>query len=290
MGLDELEQQPRPPAAGGGPDDHRPQVARAEGLDGDGTAARGGAPEQRAQGRLAPQRRVGDRRDVPVVAQLVEGHRQGELHGAPALHVRLAPGELLHRPLGRDPGPAARRPARAVVHGELEAQAGRLADRVSFSANHSGPRYSTGPFGMPVPASKLITPPTPTRLMASRSRVMPSRVTCPFIQCQSTHGRAESGGCEEGSLEVGGEPAARAARGDAYATTPVATVPLRKSRRDGFFAGSRLPWVDDDLLSAWVSAPHHAASPAAGVGLRPSRCRTASAGAATAWRWPRRRS
>ncbi len=61
---------------------------------------------------------------------------------------------------------------------------------------------------------------------------MPSFVTCPFIQNQSTHGRAESGGSRKDASRSPGEPAARAARGTAYATTPAATVPLRKSRRD----------------------------------------------------------
>ena len=39
------------------------------------------------------------------------------------------------------------------------------------------------------------TPPTPTRAMASRSRVIPSAETLPFIQCHQVCGRAEAGGC-----------------------------------------------------------------------------------------------
>src|ERR1051325_6647058 len=40
----------------------------------------------------------------------------------------------------------------------------------------------------------MSTPPNPTRSIASKSAVMPSRVMLPSIQNQLIHGRAESGG------------------------------------------------------------------------------------------------
>src|SRR5437868_3055022 len=40
----------------------------------------------------------------------------------------------------------------------------------------------------------IITPPIPTRSIASRSAVIPLLVTFPFSQNQNTHGRADGGG------------------------------------------------------------------------------------------------
>ena len=115
--------------------------------------------------------------------------------------------------------------------------------RAASARTTPGPRYWTGPFGMPVPASKLTTPPMPTRLMASRSSVMPSLVTWPFIQNQRTQGRADSGGWRKAASRSPTERAPGAGRGAARATTPVAAVYLRKARRDGFFARSGLSWA-----------------------------------------------
>src|SRR5260221_8391067 len=58
----------------------------------------------------------------------------------------------------------------------------------TFGASRSPDRMS------PMLASNCWTPPMPTRFIHSRSRVIPSRVTLPFIQCHHTRGRAASGG------------------------------------------------------------------------------------------------
>ena len=52
------------------------------------------------------------------------------------------------------------------------------------SALHSGVIKSTGPSGAVIPTLKTNTPPTPTRAIASRSAVMPSREILPLTQNQ----------------------------------------------------------------------------------------------------------
>jgi hypothetical protein len=64
----------------------------------------------------------------------------------------------------------------------------------SINSRHSGLKNFTGPARMPQSTLKICAPPMPTRFMASRSAVMPSRVTFPFIQCHQVCGLAESGG------------------------------------------------------------------------------------------------
>ena len=55
-------------------------------------------------------------------------------------------------------------------------------------AHHSSLAYSTGPFGVPSCVFHRVKPPRPMRFMSSRSRVIASRVTCPFIQCHQVCG------------------------------------------------------------------------------------------------------
>src|SRR3954447_4020174 len=71
-----------------------------------------------------------------------------------------------------------------------------------FNSSHSSLKYSIGPFGIPVPASKLKTPPMPIRCIASRSRVIPCFEILPFIQNQKTCGFAEDGGSMKSSSRV----------------------------------------------------------------------------------------
>src|SRR5688572_17449206 len=54
-------------------------------------------------------------------------------------------------------------------------------------------RFSTN-CGVPSEPSNICIPPIPTRFIHSRSAVIPSRVTLPFIQCHQTRGLASSGG------------------------------------------------------------------------------------------------
>ena len=54
-------------------------------------------------------------------------------------------------------------------------------------------RFSTN-CGVPSEPSNICIPPMPTRSIHSRSAVIPSRVTLPFIQCHQTRGFASSGG------------------------------------------------------------------------------------------------
>ena len=61
-------------------------------------------------------------------------------------------------------------------------------------SNHASLANRTFPSGMPVGTSKMYAPPTPARAIASRSAVMPSLVTFPFIQCHHTCDRADGGG------------------------------------------------------------------------------------------------
>src|SRR5215813_5740391 len=51
-----------------------------------------------------------------------------------------------------------------------------------------------GPLGVPWSTSMIITPPIPTRLIASRSAVIPLLLMFPFNQNQKIQGRAEGGG------------------------------------------------------------------------------------------------
>ena len=52
----------------------------------------------------------------------------------------------------------------------------------------------TGPAGIPWSTLNISAPPRPTLDIASRSAVMPLRVTFPFIQCHHVCGLAEDGG------------------------------------------------------------------------------------------------
>src|SRR6478735_9824651 len=63
-----------------------------------------------------------------------------------------------------------------------------------FNCSHSSLKYFIAPLGIPVPTSKLSTPPIPTCFIASRSSVIPSLVTFPFIQNHSTCGENKAGG------------------------------------------------------------------------------------------------
>src|SRR5439155_1204442 len=53
-------------------------------------------------------------------------------------------------------------------------------------------------------ASKFWKPAIPTRCIHSRSRLMPSWVMFPFIQCHHTRGRAELGGVSKPRFNVSG--------------------------------------------------------------------------------------
>ena len=52
------------------------------------------------------------------------------------------------------------------------------------SSRHGGLPNRAGPCGVPWSTSMISTPPIPTRRMASRSAVMPSRVMLPLSQNQ----------------------------------------------------------------------------------------------------------
>ncbi len=62
------------------------------------------------------------------------------------------------------------------------------------SACHSGVRKPMGPAGASSVTSMSTAPPMPTRLIASKSAVIPSREIFPSTQNQCTHGRADRGG------------------------------------------------------------------------------------------------
>ena len=69
-------------------------------------------------------------------------------------------------------------------------------------SNHSGELKSSGPGGMLQPASNICTPPTPALASASKSQVMPSFVTLPFIMWYHVCGFAELGGLRKPSSSV----------------------------------------------------------------------------------------
>ena len=155
--------------------------------------------------RLAAERRIGDRRDVAVVSQLAgaepaastpRARRPGRCVSLQTSCCIASSGVIQGPPLDDQPGQL------CIPNSRPRRAASRIA--CCLSSSHSGPRYSTGPFGMPVPASKLTTPPSPARFIASRSSVIPSRVTCPFIQNQSAQGRAESGGSRKRAARSAG--------------------------------------------------------------------------------------
>src|SRR3954463_15393441 len=67
-------------------------------------------------------------------------------------------------------------------------------------SSHSSLMYLTGPGGIASVTLNASKPPRPTRFIASRSLVMPSRETFPFIQCHHVCDRADSGGLLKRSL------------------------------------------------------------------------------------------
>ena len=69
-------------------------------------------------------------------------------------------------------------------------------------SNHSGELKSSGPGGMLQPASNICTPPMPAFASASKSQVMPSFVTLPFIMWYHVCGFAELGGLRKPSSSV----------------------------------------------------------------------------------------
>src|SRR5512143_1206618 len=107
-------------------------------------------------------------------------------------------------------------------------------------------------WGVVRPASKFWKPPIPTRLIHSRSALIPSFVMLPFIQCHQTRGFAESGGFRNPCSSASPEDGAGVSPTDhaPHATSP-ATRPARESqgstRRSFEFlliAGS--PWLVTD--------------------------------------------
>ena len=66
---------------------------------------------------------------------------------------------------------------------------------------------ATVPFGSASPASNICAPPMPTRAIASKSAVIPSFVTLPFIQCHHVCGLADFGGERNSSGEISAENA-----------------------------------------------------------------------------------
>ncbi len=84
-----------------------------------------------------------------------------------------------------------------------------------ITSNHSGVLYAMGPSGISHPASKICAPPSPIAFIASRSAVMPSLETFPFIQCHQVCGLAEFGGfsnpfCSSADVTQNADPASAA--------------------------------------------------------------------------------
>src|SRR4051794_8919090 len=84
-------------------------------------------------------------------------------------------------------------PAQLCRHNSSPSRSASLTAKENISC-HSGELNFTGPGGMPSLALKTCAPPIPTRCIDSRSAVMPSLVTLPFIQCHHVWGRADAGG------------------------------------------------------------------------------------------------
>ena len=86
-------------------------------------------------------------------------------------------------------------------------------------SSHAGVLKATGPGGISHPASKRCTPPSPASAIASKSAVMPSLETFPFIQCHHVCGLASRGGLRNPSSNVSANtPAVRPATTTAIAT------------------------------------------------------------------------
>ena len=85
-------------------------------------------------------------------------------------------------------------------------------------SDHSGELNFSGPGGMAHPASNIWTPPMPALASASKSQVIPSFVTLPFIMWYHVCGFAESGGALNPSSSVS------AAHGAPTAATDIAAA------------------------------------------------------------------
>ena len=121
--------------------------------------------------------------------------------------LRLAGNDFLHRLFGLDPGSSAAGPTGALLMAICSPNRSASFTACWNNARHASLKKGTGPGGVLRATSIRITPPIPTRCIASRSAVIPSLVMLPFFQNQYTQGRAAAGGLWKASAPSLGPPA-----------------------------------------------------------------------------------
>src|SRR5208337_5331890 len=104
--------------------------------------------------------------------------------------------------------------------------------------------------------SKMVTPPTPTRCIHSRSSLMPSLEMLPFIQCHHTRGRAPLGGSRNPRSNASVSSDCGAAGACARVEKPAAHARQRNAAKNDLKAFMEiLPDVNIQAQKA-CSAPH----------------------------------